>query len=196
VALAAGIAGCAHFHMDDGAPGSTDIAQPPRDRQRFQIEAADPPGERLLVVRPSLVGVLGRVPAGSDQFASGALGLELAVEWATSSGYHRLLPVGTERDFPLPERGFGLAAGWMPLTSSSPQGRFGGPLYGEARARLYPALSLGAGWFSRTDGSEHGPQLSLVAGPLLARAGHVIGGRVFAQIGVDVWATLVWVWSR
>jgi hypothetical protein len=189
--------GCAHhFDRDDGAPGFVDLAQPPEHPAWSMTERAQAPQERLLVLTPALVGVLGLVPAGPHHQAGGALGAEVALEWSRGTTYHREIP---DRDpDPVPMFGFGLAAGWMGFATSSGDGARLAPLYLEARGRPSPGITAGLGWFERPfgDGGQRGPQLTVEAGPLLLRTGYVLGEGAVAQIGVDVWGSLTWVWTR
>jgi hypothetical protein len=190
--------GCAHFDLDDGAPGLTDVAQPPEHLDWFMVTPATPPGDRMLVLTPALFGVLGQIPAGRDHLAGEGFGAEVALEYGVSQHYHRTLP--GENGSPSPDRGVGLALGWTTFTSAPAGGSAHGPVYAEARLRLAPAATAGLGFFIHPNAEQgyrqRGPQVSAITGPLFLRLGYVLGEGACAQVGVDVWGTLSWVWSR
>lgn len=177
-----------HYHLEHNAPGIIEVEKPPA-RKIHQVERPRDPGERMVAV--SFGGFAGAglaafgTPSGV-RFAYGA-GPELSVVYGENARSH------AEDDFVIfPRPAYGLNLGWTML---SEVGTGLGPVYGELQYSD-EVLGIAAGWAYDVNDHWHGPQLTSSLGPLYLRATYLTTNGFDVQLGLDLKASLLWIWSR
>lgn len=179
--------GCArHFHRDTNAPGTTDVENPPADREAARVEPGDP-GEEMLAVNPGVLAGGGAREASPNGF--GELGVEVSVVRGSSPSSH-----SEDGFFVYPVRGAGAALGWSALRFAKDVTEVG-PLYGEIYAHR-ELSAAGGGWAWNPATGDHGPQAFVTLTSLYLRGRYLFeeGGEV--TLGVQLKLPQVWVWSR
>lgn len=177
-----------HTHMDRGAPGHTDLAQPPNMPPGFAQPQQDP-GERVIAVTagPTPSGGLAEVDGRTCGFA--LVGGELTLNDGTNERSHN------EDDFfllPWTGRGVSVGGGLM-ILSDGPQR---GPVYAEIHG-FDELTGLAGGWALDAVTLDTGPQLTAWFGPMFLRATVYLDGTVFVSGGSQIKLPLhAWVWSR
>jgi hypothetical protein len=196
--LALACVGCLHFDMGAGAPGHSDVLRPPEVPALREVEVARSPGVQMLVLTPSVAGLLGADVPTNTGHGLYTLGGELSLTWGTAPGHNH--EGGPLVPFPvLPERGWGLAFGAYTLYRLPPDDaptKRSLQVQLEVRRRFRPTIEVGAGALHRPGDDRTGGLASALLGPLLFRAGYVAGEGAFGLIGLDIGYPITWLWTR
>jgi hypothetical protein len=182
------LVGCAHTDVVRTRPGEIDPRTPPQAIAQEVHERPNDPGERILVFSPGVFGGVGL--SMDDPRSSGSaysLGAEASIHYGSSDTSH-----AEDTFFVYPSPAFGLNAGYT-LTSQDRAG----PSVGYLEAQYFDApFGAAAGWAWDPSRALHGPQTTIFAGPLYARATHFLGDRTELTVGLCVKLPYVWIWAR
>jgi hypothetical protein len=192
-ACLASLPSCSHTHLRTNAPGHVDVATPPKEIERREVELPRDPGEhRLALSYGVLLGTASALREHAGDSTGGAASLELSVHYAQAKRSHYdddlLWPA-------FPYGGFGINLGYEPLSpyvslDEAALKRF------YVEAQYTHALWAAAGWRADFDRGRHGPQATLGAGPLYVRAVHLFDMGSQFEIGIVIKGYHAWVWSR
>ncbi len=181
-------AACAVHRLDRNAPGLADIEVAPAATAPREVEPPRDPGGNMVVLSAgAFAGIGGAFGGDKEGGASYGIGPEISLArgWTNSSRLDAVSP------YPTMDRAFGVNLGWTALT----RGPSVGPLYLEAEYRE-SIVSVALGWTVSPTERTHGPQATLVAGPLYLRGTHEIGLWNQITVGLLFKGAQGWLWSQ
>lgn len=188
--------GCAHWDLDEPAPGLVDVSSPPPLLEQRHIVPARPAGERVLAVNPGVLGSLG-IRAGTDGAATWASWSgEVSLHWGKRDSYH----VDEFSREPEPSiiafhDSWALTVGASTRSAARAPGVPNrGDVYLEfERMSSFSGVAAGPVWNPTT--GKVGGQVTAFLGMAHARVTAFDLNPVF-QIGLTLKAPFSWIWSR
>ena len=186
--LAAGSGCIKHYHLEQNAPGFSDVKEPPT-RKTKRVEKPRDPGEHMFVINAGAFAGGGLAAFGTPSGLRGAYGIGPEVSFA----YGAMKRSHSEDDFVIfPRPAYGLNLGWTMLAYS---GTGLGPFYAELQYSD-EVFGIAAGYAYDRNDAQHGPQITSSLGPLYMRGTYLSTNGFDLQVGLVIKGGLLWVWSR
>jgi hypothetical protein len=191
------VPGCAHYDINDPAPGFVDISKPPPIAGQRHVIPAKLGDEGMLMINSGIFGSFGLrgSQAGLEPWAT--WGGEVSVHWGDTPHNHEdFLSAGPWRspEPVFPSNSWALNVGGSPRSMMRSPAPRGSDLYLEVQ-RMRDNVGLAAGPVWNPTAGRLGAQVTAFLGNIYLRATELDGNAVL-QMGIAVKFPLTLVWSR